>query len=604
VVGAVIGSYQLVRKLGEGGMGAVYLGQHQLLGRRAAIKVLLPALSARPDIVNRFFNEARAVTSISDPGIVQVFDFGYHSDGSAFIVMEYLDGEPLDRRLARLGRLPVHETLRLARQLAISLAAAHAQHIVHRDLKPENVFLVPDAEVASGERSKILDFGIAKLSDEHPGKLKTHTGMLMGTPMYMSPEQCRGLADVDHRSDIYSLGCVLFHLLTGRPPFEGEAPGDIIAAHIREPAVPPSSRAADIAPGVDALVLRCLAKAPADRFQSMAELTAEVAAVLPQLSAAAVAPAMQPLPPTVQMPAAGTPVPPGGTPVPPGALVPGSGISLTPTTLGASAGQFGPARMPPPVTPVPPAPRERRVGLWIAGGLIVAAAGIGIAIVATGPGGARVASRLDPPVPVMEGAPRAAAANPPAVTALPAGAASNGSAGSNPPAPNPPASNPPAAVGSPAAATATAATDAPAPVPAAGHGSAAIGSTSGPDTGSASGEPQRFKEPAKAASGHDPGKKPAHRKRPVAGAAPDEAAPRETAAAPAAPPAKPPAPPPAAKPGGSPCSKAVFVAVYNAPAPSKDAVRAAIRSLNACHTAGAISDADYEQTQAALVSRF
>ena len=149
-------------------MGAVYLGQHQLLGRRAAIKVLLPELSARPDIVNRFFNEARAVTSISDPGIVQVFDFGYHTDGSAFIVMEFLDGEPLDRRRARMGRLPVHETMRLARQLALSLAAAHAQHIVHRDLKPENVFLVPDAEVASGERSKILDFGIAKLSDEHP----------------------------------------------------------------------------------------------------------------------------------------------------------------------------------------------------------------------------------------------------------------------------------------------------------------------------------------------------------------------------------------------------------------------------------------------------
>jgi len=168
VVGAVIGNYQLVHKLGEGGMGAVYLGQHTLLGRRAAIKVLLPALSARPDIVNRFFNEARAVTSISDPGIVQVFDFGYHADGSAFIVMEYLEGEALDRRLARLGRLPVVEALRLCRQIASSLAAAHAQGITHRDLKPENIFLVPDGEVASGERSKILDFGIAKLSDDHP----------------------------------------------------------------------------------------------------------------------------------------------------------------------------------------------------------------------------------------------------------------------------------------------------------------------------------------------------------------------------------------------------------------------------------------------------
>jgi serine/threonine protein kinase len=180
LIGAVIGNYQIVRKLGEGGMGVVYLGQHTLLGRRAAIKVLLPTLSARPDIVNRFFNEARAVTTISDPGIVQVFDFGYHTDGSAFIVMEFLEGEALDRRLARLGKLPSVEALRLCRQIASSLAAAHAQHIIHRDLKPENIFLVRDGEVASGERSKILDFGIAKLSDEHPGKVKTTTGALSG----------------------------------------------------------------------------------------------------------------------------------------------------------------------------------------------------------------------------------------------------------------------------------------------------------------------------------------------------------------------------------------------------------------------------------------
>src|SRR3954468_23522124 len=316
-------------------MGAVYLGQHQLLGRRAAIKVLLPELSARPDIVNRFFNEARAVTSISDPGIVQVFDFGYHTDGSAFIVMEYLEGEPLDRRLARLGKLPASEALRLCRQISASLAAAHAQNIIHRDLKPENIYLVHDGEVASGERSKILDFGIAKLSDENPGKIKTHTGALMGTPIYMSPEQCRGLATLDHRSDIYSLGCLLFHLLTGRPPFEGEGMGDIIAAHIREPAPVPSSRAPEIAPGIDALVLRCLAKSPDERFQTMHELAVAIGQILPYITSPAAptkwvyaypgGPTPAPQPPYASQPGTPTPPPPyPGAPQPPHASRPGT----------------------------------------------------------------------------------------------------------------------------------------------------------------------------------------------------------------------------------------------------------------------------------------
>ncbi|HEY4239789.1 MAG TPA: serine/threonine-protein kinase [Kofleriaceae bacterium] len=349
--GAVIGNYQIVRKLGEGGMGAVYLGQHTLLGRRAAIKVLLPALSSRPDIVNRFFNEARAVTSISDPGIVQVFDFGYHTDGSAFIVMEFLEGEALDVRLHRMGRLPTVDALRIARQVASSLAAAHAARIIHRDLKPENIFVVRDQEAASGERSKILDFGIAKLSDDNPGKIKTHTGALMGTPVYMSPEQCRGLADLDHRSDIYALGCVLFHLLAGRPPFEGEGMGDIIAAHIREVAPPLSSRLPGASPQLDALLARMLAKQPVDRFQSMTEVAVAIGQIIPYLTS--------PDSPTQYVSgyqAGLTPPPPMGfaTPPPP----------ATPTTLGSSTGQVGTA----------PPPKKSRAGFAIAGLLVVGGA--------------------------------------------------------------------------------------------------------------------------------------------------------------------------------------------------------------------------------------
>jgi len=446
LLGAVIGNYQIIRKLGEGGMGAVYLGQHQLLGRRAAIKVLLPELSARPDIVNRFFNEARAVTSISDPGIVQVFDFGYHTDGSAFIVMEYLEGEPLDQRLARLGKLPAAEALRLCRQIAASLAAAHAQNIIHRDLKPENIYLVHDGEVASGERSKILDFGIAKLSDDNPGKIKTHTGALMGTPMYMSPEQCRGLSELDHRSDIYSLGSVLFHLLTGRPPFEGEGMGDIIAAHIREPAPVPSSRAPEISPSVDALVLRCLAKAPADRYQTMLELAAAIGQILPYITSPAAptqwvyayqggstpTPAPPYAPPQASRPGTppppapyasrpGTPPPPPygshpGTPVPP---PPGMSMSTvpTPTTLGGSNGQVAAQSLPAMTT------GSRKLGWLLAVVVLVGGAGAAIAVVMTRPGSHAAAPGQDAAAVALPAVPDAGQATAPPAIAIDAAAA-------------------------------------------------------------------------------------------------------------------------------------------------------------------------------------
>src|SRR4051812_11356091 len=172
-------------------MGHVFLGEHTLLGRRAAIKTLLPSLSVNREIAERFFNEARATSSISDPGVVQIFDFGYHVDGTAYIVMEFLEGESLSSRLDRLGKLPLVDALRITRQIAGSLAAAHARSIVHRDLKPGNVFMIRDAEAQGGERTKILDFGICKLGDDADGN-STQTGVMLGTPVYMSPEQCRG----------------------------------------------------------------------------------------------------------------------------------------------------------------------------------------------------------------------------------------------------------------------------------------------------------------------------------------------------------------------------------------------------------------------------
>src|SRR5215475_4253757 len=245
-------------------MGLVFLGEHTLLGRRAAVKTLLPTVAVNREIVERFFNEARATSALSEPGVIQVFDFGYHVDGTAYIVLELLEGEALSARLDRLGQLPLGDALRFARQIAGSLAAAHARDIVHRDLKPENIFLVRDAETQGGERTKIIDFGVCKMGSGDP--MLTEVGAMIGTPVYMSPEQCRGSGEVDARSDVYAFGCLLFHLITGRPPFVGDASGELIVAHLQEQ--PPA--ASQLVPGlpaeVDGLLQCCLAKAPEDRF--------------------------------------------------------------------------------------------------------------------------------------------------------------------------------------------------------------------------------------------------------------------------------------------------------------------------------------------------
>lgn len=281
-----IGQYKILRELGAGGMGTVFLGEHILLGRRAAIKTLQPSLSSRREIVERFFNEARAISSISDPGVVQIFDFGYHVDGTAYIVMEYLEGESLAARVDRLGRLTAIEAFRLARQIATSLGAAHVRGIIHRELKPGNVFVTRDAEAQGGERTKIVDFGICKLVGPTDAII-TQTGTMLGTPVYMSPEHCRGTGQVDHRSDIYSVGCALFHMLVGRPPFQCDSVGDYIASHLREQPPAPSSLVPELPAAVDHLVLRSLAKSADERQQTMAELTQAIDDVIADLSEAA-----------------------------------------------------------------------------------------------------------------------------------------------------------------------------------------------------------------------------------------------------------------------------------------------------------------------------
>ena len=276
VEGTQIGAYRIVKPLGAGGMSEVWVAKHALLGRRAAIKVLRSRLSRQSDLVRRMFNEARIMTAIANPGIVQVFDFGFHVDGSAYIVMELLDGETLGQRLSRRGALAAGEALHLVRQVASALRAAHDHGVVHRDLKPENIFLARDPDVAGGVRAKLLDFGIAKLIGDDG--VVTDESIVLGTPPFMSPEQCRGAGSVEPRSDVYSLGCVLFAMVTGEPPFDA-AGSAVLAMHQVDPTPIPSRRVPGLPAVVDHLVLRCMAKHPAERFTA-GELSRAIASLL------------------------------------------------------------------------------------------------------------------------------------------------------------------------------------------------------------------------------------------------------------------------------------------------------------------------------------
>ncbi|MCC6995189.1 MAG: protein kinase [Deltaproteobacteria bacterium] len=279
MVGETLGSYKLVSKLGEGGMGVVYLAEHTLIGRKAAVKVLRSECTGNQEMVQRFFNEARSTAMIRHSGLIDVFDFGHHTTGSgagaAYIVMEYLDGESLAARIERGVRFPVEIIVDLGRQIAAAVGAAHARGIVHRDLKPDNIFLLRD-DVDGGFKVKVLDFGIAKLGDDATRSWRTKTGTVMGTPLYMSPEQCRDAGEVDARADVYSLGCILYEMACGRPPFDGATPADVLVAHLKGVLVPPRVRRPDLPRELDAVLQRALAREAGQRYQSMEELSREL----------------------------------------------------------------------------------------------------------------------------------------------------------------------------------------------------------------------------------------------------------------------------------------------------------------------------------------
>jgi serine/threonine protein kinase len=271
LIGQRVGSYIVERELGSGGTGTVYACRHTMIDREVAVKVLHDEQARDPDQVARFFQEAKAAAEIGHPNIIVIIDYGTLelSEGSrTYVMMESLQGQSLDKRLQR-GGLSLEEIRHILAQTASALVACHGKGIIHRDLKPSNIFLC--------ERSfdpmfvKVLDFGTAKLAAPTPGLRRTQLGVVIGTPSYMSPEQCEGKGAIDHRSDLYSLGVMLYEMLTGALPHEGDI-GQVLLGHMYRTPAPPRERNPSIPPEWEALCLRMMEKAREARFQSVTEL--------------------------------------------------------------------------------------------------------------------------------------------------------------------------------------------------------------------------------------------------------------------------------------------------------------------------------------------
>jgi serine/threonine protein kinase len=384
LLGQTVGTYRVACLLGVGGMGRVYKGVHPTIGSRVAIKVLSRECTDNPELVERFFAEARAVNLIRHESIVNVIDLSSLPDGRPYIVMEYLDGAPLSDVITNSPNLPLGALARVLGEVLDALSAAHAKAIVHRDLKPDNIFVSPQG------RAKVLDFGIAKLMPELSGRsAPTRTGSLLGTPHYMAPEQALA-QPIDLRTDIYACGVILFEGATGTKPFRASSLFDLLRKHIDEPPPPPRSLRPDMPTAYEEVILRSLAKKPDDRFQSASALANALAA------------AAQPLPPeawqhiggatraTPQMgpPSVRTPAPAPGpqmqhaaTPVP----TPGQQPYVQPhqphQPSTVSSGQVQPHQ------PYAPTRAKSRTGLWIGVGLVAIAATVGIVLAATSGGG-------------------------------------------------------------------------------------------------------------------------------------------------------------------------------------------------------------------------
>lgn len=283
----IVGGLVIRQRIGAGASGCIYMAEDPSTKKRLAVKFLHPELTADQEIVRRFRMEAVLTKTLGIPQIVRTLDFGESSDGTLYLTMEYVEGVGLDHVMATKGALPLKEALEIARQILVALAVAHSRCIVHRDLKPGNVILTRDEN--GRQLVKILDFGFAKLvADAKTGSAPpvrlTRAFTVLGTPTYMSPEQGAGVSEVDGRTDLYSLGVLLYRMLTGAPPFEASTAEEMIRKHATERPQPPSLRRSDLPQALDRIVLKLLEKDPAARYASAADVIADLDREFPSTS--------------------------------------------------------------------------------------------------------------------------------------------------------------------------------------------------------------------------------------------------------------------------------------------------------------------------------
>ncbi|HEX4404254.1 MAG TPA: protein kinase, partial [Polyangia bacterium] len=393
------GAYQLTREIGRGGMGAVYEGVHLRLNRRVAVKLMARELATNTEALARFRREAEVTSQLGHPHIVQVFDFGEAPTGEPYLVMEFLEGEDLEGRLRRAGRMPAGAAAHIIKQIASALAATHGKGIVHRDLKPANVFVL----AVEGETDfvKVVDFGISKV--KAATTRLTAAAAVMGTPNYMSPEQAAGRVDeIDGATDQWALACIAYELLAGRPPFVGDNIASLLYQVVHEAPSPLAAHALGLPAGVDAVLMRALAKKPGERFESVAafsrafEGTAAGGSVAPAPIGAVTTPAA--------LAATGIA----------GTLAPSAPAKAAETTFSSAAGEALATR-------ATTASERRWRGVGI-GAVAVAAIAVGAIVVARSGGDARPAVTSASPAPTKPSTTPATApaVAPPAAATIPA----------------------------------------------------------------------------------------------------------------------------------------------------------------------------------------